>query len=106
MFAWMALAAELFFRPTPEADSPLFWFMMQIGLMVGFATTLPGEPLAGPRRCQVWDVTPRWRPVVAAPTRRQTAGRSGACGGIGGPSDMGRQRRTRAASASCRISNP
>lgn len=29
------------FRPAPEADGPLFWFMMQVGLMVGFATTLP-----------------------------------------------------------------
>lgn len=41
MFAWMALAAKVIFRPAPEADSPVFWFIMQIGLMLGFFTTYP-----------------------------------------------------------------
>lgn len=41
MFAWMALAAKVLFHPAPEADSPVFWFMMQIGLVLGFFTTYP-----------------------------------------------------------------
>lgn len=41
MFAWMALSAKVLFHPAPEADSPVYWFMMQIGLMLGFATTYP-----------------------------------------------------------------
>lgn len=41
MYAWMALVALVFFeRPLP-IDGPVFWFMMQIGLVLGFATTYP-----------------------------------------------------------------
>ena len=41
MFAWMAVAAKVLFTPPPEANSPVFWFMMQIGLVLGFLTTYP-----------------------------------------------------------------
>lgn len=41
LFAWMALTRFVFFHPAPKPDSPVFWFMMQIGMVVGFATTFP-----------------------------------------------------------------
>ena len=39
MFAWMAFAAKAFFGVPPHPDSAVYWFMMQIGMIVGFATT-------------------------------------------------------------------
>ena len=39
MFAWMAFAAKAFFGVPPHPDSAVYWFMMQIGTIVGFATT-------------------------------------------------------------------
>jgi len=41
MYAWMAIFHELIFHPAPRADSPVFWFMMQIGMAAGLATTYP-----------------------------------------------------------------
>ena len=41
LFAWMALMRFVFFHPALKPDSPVFWFMMQIGMIVGFATTFP-----------------------------------------------------------------
>lgn len=44
MFAWMAFAAfVLFAAHPPQASSIVFWFMMQIGMVIGFATTYPAN---------------------------------------------------------------
>ncbi|MGH3446240.1 MAG: DUF4396 domain-containing protein [Nocardioidaceae bacterium] len=42
LFGWMALMSFVFF-PSPhlEPNSPVFWFLMQIGMMLGFATAYP-----------------------------------------------------------------
>lgn len=40
MFAWMGIVKLVLF-PGLEADRWLFWFMMQIAMLVGLATTLP-----------------------------------------------------------------
>ncbi|MGH8428260.1 MAG: DUF4396 domain-containing protein [Gammaproteobacteria bacterium] len=40
LFGWMALVQLLWF-PGLEANTALFWFMMQVGMVVGFATTYP-----------------------------------------------------------------
>ncbi len=42
LFGWMALSMLVWF-PGLEADSALFWFMMQVGMMIGFATTWPAN---------------------------------------------------------------
>jgi hypothetical protein len=44
LFGWMALMAFVFF-PNPHLDptSPVFWFLMQIGMVVGFATSWPAN---------------------------------------------------------------
>jgi hypothetical protein len=41
LFGWMALMRFVFFRPPLHPNSPVFWFMMQIGMIIGFATTFP-----------------------------------------------------------------
>ncbi len=41
LFGWMALVHPLIPRPSPQ--SPVFWFAMQIGMAVGFLTTLPAN---------------------------------------------------------------
>lgn len=41
MFAWMALSALVFFAHSLPINGPVFWFMMQIGMILGFATTYP-----------------------------------------------------------------
>jgi hypothetical protein len=41
MYAWMAIYQKLLFHPSLEADSPVFWLMMQIGMIAGFATAYP-----------------------------------------------------------------
>lgn len=44
MFAWMAVTYfVLFIGHRPEAWSIVFWFMMQIGMLLGFATTYPAN---------------------------------------------------------------
>ena len=43
LFGWMALTALVFF-PAPHhlhADSPVYWFSMQIGMCIGFLTAYP-----------------------------------------------------------------
>ena len=43
LFAWMAVVAHLLF-PAPHhvrPDSPVYWFMMQIGMCLGFLTAYP-----------------------------------------------------------------
>jgi len=42
LFGWMALVRLVWF-PGLEADSALFWFMMQVGMIIGFATAYPAN---------------------------------------------------------------
>lgn len=41
MYAWMALVAQVIFDEPLPINAPVFWFMMQIGLLLGFLTTYP-----------------------------------------------------------------
>lgn len=44
LFGWMALMSFVFFRSSPvHPDDPVYWFMMQIGMIVGFATAWPAN---------------------------------------------------------------
>ena len=44
LFGWMALMAFVFFRdPHLHPDNPTYWFLMQIGMLVGFATAWPAN---------------------------------------------------------------
>lgn len=43
MFGWMALVSLVFFASPPEPNSPVFWFMMQIAMMLGFLTSYPAN---------------------------------------------------------------
>ena len=43
MFVWMALTAEVFFARPLHPDSVVYWFMMQIAMIVGFTTTYPAN---------------------------------------------------------------
>ncbi|GCE03410.1 hypothetical protein KDAU_07390 [Dictyobacter aurantiacus] len=41
LFAWMALSSLVFFHPALHPDSPVYWFMMQVGMVIGFGTNYP-----------------------------------------------------------------
>ena len=41
LFGWMALTSFVFFDHKLHPDNPVYWFMMQIGMVVGFATAYP-----------------------------------------------------------------
>lgn len=42
MYGWMAVAYFLLFpHPHLEPDSPVFWFLMQIGMLLGYCTSFP-----------------------------------------------------------------
>lgn len=42
LFGWMALMAFVFFPdPHLQPDSPVYWFLMQVGMIIGFATAWP-----------------------------------------------------------------
>lgn len=41
MYGWMAVATFLIFRRELRQTDPLFWFMMQIGMLAGFMTAYP-----------------------------------------------------------------
>jgi hypothetical protein len=44
MFAWMAVIwFVLMPMQRPDSSSVVFWFMMQIGMVLGFATTYPAN---------------------------------------------------------------
>lgn len=44
LFGWMALMAFVFFPSPPlHPDSPVYWFLMQIGMIIGFATAWPAN---------------------------------------------------------------
>jgi hypothetical protein len=40
LFAWIGVV-YFFVMPRPELTSPFYWFMMQIGMVIGFITSLP-----------------------------------------------------------------
>ena len=40
LFAWMALIYFVMV-PRPEMSSPIYWFMMQIGMILGFIVSYP-----------------------------------------------------------------
>lgn len=45
LFVWMALMAFVFF-PAPHhlhPDSPVYWFLMQVGMVLGFLTAYPAN---------------------------------------------------------------
>jgi len=41
LFAWMALSSFVFFHHDLHPDHPVYWFMMQVGMTIGFATSFP-----------------------------------------------------------------
>jgi hypothetical protein len=41
LFGWMALSYFVLFRPHLMPNEPAYWFMMQIGMLVGFVTSYP-----------------------------------------------------------------
>ncbi|MGN6625416.1 MAG: DUF4396 domain-containing protein [Tepidisphaeraceae bacterium] len=41
MYGWMAIATFAIFGHEIPKDSPVFWFMMQIAMLLGFATAYP-----------------------------------------------------------------
>lgn len=41
MYAWMAIYQKAIFHPRLEANSPVYWFMMQLGMLAGFVTSYP-----------------------------------------------------------------
>lgn len=44
MFGWMALVHYVFFPANPpEANTAVYWFMMQLAMMLGFATSYPAN---------------------------------------------------------------
>lgn len=44
LFGWMALMAFVFFPdPRLHPDSPVYWFLMQVGMVIGFATAWPAN---------------------------------------------------------------
>jgi len=43
MFGWMALVSLVFFASAPEPTTPVFWFMMQIAMLLGFVTSYPAN---------------------------------------------------------------
>ncbi|GAB4074767.1 DUF4396 domain-containing protein [Barrientosiimonas marina] len=43
MFGWMALAYYGFFVNMPEPNTAVFWFMMQLAMMLGFLTSYPAN---------------------------------------------------------------
>lgn len=43
MFGWMAVSPKLLFHPPLLPDTAAYWFMMQVGMIIGFATTFPAN---------------------------------------------------------------
>jgi hypothetical protein len=41
LFGWMALMHYVLFAPPLRPDSATYWFMMQIGMLIGYATSYP-----------------------------------------------------------------
>jgi hypothetical protein len=43
LFGWMAISFFVLFHPPLMPNQPAFWFMMQIGMMIGFLTSYPAN---------------------------------------------------------------
>ncbi len=43
LFGWMTLSHYALFSPPLEANRAAFWFMMQVGTMIGFVTSYPAN---------------------------------------------------------------
>jgi hypothetical protein len=43
LFGWMAISYFILFRPHLMPNQPAFWFMMQIGMILGFVTSYPAN---------------------------------------------------------------
>lgn len=43
MFGWMALVHYVFFINIPQPNTAVFWFMMQVAMMIGFCTSYPAN---------------------------------------------------------------
>ncbi|VDG96555.1 Uncharacterised protein [Lysinibacillus sphaericus] len=43
MFGWMAIVHYVLFQSPPEPSSPVYWFMMQIAMILGFLTSYPAN---------------------------------------------------------------
>lgn len=43
MFGWIAFSFLVLLKAEPEVSSPVFWFMMQIAMIIGFATAYPAN---------------------------------------------------------------
>jgi hypothetical protein len=43
MFAFMGFAMHSIFTAPLRADEPLFWFVMQLAMIAGFATSYPAN---------------------------------------------------------------
>ena len=41
MYGWMAIATFVIFKHELHQTSPVFWFMMQVGMVLGFITSYP-----------------------------------------------------------------
>ncbi len=41
LFGWMALTYFIFFHPHVKPDQPTYWLMMQVGMLIGYATSYP-----------------------------------------------------------------
>jgi hypothetical protein len=41
LFAWMAVMSQMPFHLTPV--QPVYWFLMQIGMVIGFVTSYPAN---------------------------------------------------------------
>ena len=41
LFGWMALTSLIFFHSSIHPDNPVYWFMMQMGMVIGFGTSYP-----------------------------------------------------------------
>lgn len=49
LFGWLALVARVAFPTAPRPDSPVFWFVTQVGLIAGFAAAWPATSLLARR---------------------------------------------------------
>jgi Domain of unknown function (DUF4396) len=43
LFGWMALSYFVLFHPPLMPNQPAFWFMMQIGMVIGYVTSYPAN---------------------------------------------------------------
>jgi hypothetical protein len=43
LFGWMAISFFVLFHPPLMPNQPAFWFMMQIGMVIGFLTSYPAN---------------------------------------------------------------